>query len=90
VEGDSVKAVGTMNDHFGEWDGDDPGSRDRRAHDRHDRVIQQLFATGLGLQAALPRIPDPEVRERVAQSVVTLDRIIHEMRATMTELRSCR
>jgi signal transduction histidine kinase len=79
-----------MNDHFGEWDGDDPVSRDRRAHDRHDHVIQQLFATGLGLQAALPRIRDPEVRERVAQSVVTLDRIIHEMRASMTELRSCR
>jgi two-component system sensor histidine kinase DevS len=79
-----------MNDHFGEWDGDDAASRDRRAHDRHDHVIQQLFATGLGLQAALPRIRDPEVRERVAQSVVALDRIIHEMRATMTELRSCR
>ena len=58
--------------------------RSRLAHDRHDQVIQQLFATGLSLQAALPRIGDPEVRERVAQSVVTLDRIIDEMRATMT------
>jgi two-component system sensor histidine kinase DevS len=71
-------------------DGDDPTSRARLAHERHDDVIQQLFATGLGLQAALPRIRDPEVRERVAQSVVVLDRIIREMRATMTELRSSR
>jgi signal transduction histidine kinase len=90
VEADGVKAVGAMNDHFGDWDRDDPVSRASLAHERHDRVIQQLFATGLGLQAALPRILDPEVRERVAQSVVALDRIIHEMRATMTELRTCR
>ena len=79
-----------MDDHDDGWDGDDPASRARFAHERHDHVIQQLFATGLGLQAALPRIRDPEVRERVAQSVVALDRIIHEMRATMTELRASR
>jgi signal transduction histidine kinase len=79
-----------MDDHAADgWD-DDPATRARFAHDRHDQVIQQLFATGLGLQAALPRIRDPEVRERVAQSVVALDRIIHEMRATMTELRAPR
>ena len=77
-------------DHDGDRDGDDPAFVARLAHDRHDQVIQQLFATGLGLQAALPRIRDPEVRERVAQSVVALDRIIHEMRATMTELRTPR
>ncbi len=70
--------------------GDDPDSRARLAHDRHDHVIQQLFATGLGLQAALPRIRDVEARERVAQSVVALDRVIHEMRATMSELRPSR
>ena len=76
-----------MDDHRGDRDGDDPAARARFAHERHDDVIQQLFATGLGLQAALPRIRDPEVRERVAQAVVALDRIIHEMRATMTEPR---
>jgi signal transduction histidine kinase len=83
-----VKVGGAMDDHDGEQD--DPAARARLAHERHDDVIQQLFATGLGLQAALPRIRDPEVRERVAQSVVALDRIIHEMRATMTELRTSR
>jgi two-component system sensor histidine kinase DevS len=77
-----------MDDHDGF--GDDPAARARLAHERHDQVIQQLFATGLGLQAALPRICDPEVRERVAQCVVTLDRIIHEMRTTMTDLRAAK
>jgi two-component system, NarL family, sensor histidine kinase DevS len=78
-----------MDDHDADGrDGDDPASRARFAHARHDDAIQQLFATGLGLQAALPRIRDPEVRERVAQSVVAIDRIILEMRATMTELRA--
>ena len=90
VEGDGVKAGGAMDDHDGDRGGDDPATVARLAHERHDQVIQQLFATGLGLQAALPRIGDPEVRERVAQSVVALDRIIHEMRATMTELRAPR
>jgi two-component system, NarL family, sensor histidine kinase DevS len=88
VEGDRVKVGGAMDDH--DADADDPASRARFAHERHDHVIQQLFATGLGLQAALPRIRDPEARERVAQSVVALDRIIQEMRATMTERRASR
>ena len=80
-----------MDVHHGDgWAADDPAARARLAHDRHDQVIQQLFATGLALQSALPRIRDPEVRERVAQSVLALDRIIHEMRATMTELRAPR
>ncbi len=80
-----------MDDHFGDgWAADDPAARARLAHERHDQVIQQLFATGLALQSALPRIRDPEVHERVAQSVLALDRIIHEMRATMTELRAPR
>ncbi len=80
-----------MDDHYGDgWAAGDPAARARLAHERHDQVIQQLFATGLALQSALPRIRDPEMRERVAQSVLALDRIIHEMRATMTELRAPR
>ena len=59
-----------MDDHLGDgWAADDPAARARLAHERHDQVIQQLFATGLALQSALPRIRDPEVHERVAQSV---------------------
>ena len=77
-----------MHEHGGdERVADDPAARARFARERHDQVIQQLFATGLGLQAALPRIGDPEARERVALSVGVLDRIIHEMRATITEAR---
>ena len=80
-----------MDDHYEDgWAADDPAARARLAHDRHDQVIQQLFATGLALQSALPRIHDPEARERVMQSVVALDVIIHEMRSTMTELRTTR
>jgi signal transduction histidine kinase len=80
-----------MDVHHGDgWVADDPAARARLAHDRHDQVIQQLFATGLALQSVLPRIRDPEARERVMQSVVALDVIIHEMRATMTELRTTR
>ena len=80
-----------MDDYFGDrWAGDDPAARARLAHERHDQVIQQLFATGLALQSALPRISDSEVRERVMQSVLALDVIIHEMRTTMTEWRATR
>ena len=86
-----MKAGGAMNDHDVDWwDLHDPASRARFAHERHDDVIQRLFGVGLGLQAALPRIRDPEARERVTQSVVALDRVIHEMRATMAELRASR
>ena len=86
-----MEVGGAMDYHDADgWDGDDPASRARFAHERHDDVIQRLFGVGLGLQAALPRILDPETRERVAQSVVALDRVIHEMRATMTELRASR
>ena len=79
-----------MDDHYEDGWAADPAARARVAHERHDQVIQQLFATGLALQSALPRIHDPEARERVMQSVVALDVIIHEMRTTMTELRTTR
>ena len=86
-----MKVGEVMNYHDADgWAGDDPAARARFAHERHDDVIQRLYGVGLGLQAALPRIRDPEARERVAQSVVALDRVIHEMRATMTELRTPR
>jgi signal transduction histidine kinase len=78
-----------MDDHHGDGGAaNDPAARARLAHDRHDQVIQQLFATGLALQSALPRIRDPEAHERVMQSVVALDMIIHEMRVTMSEMRA--
>jgi signal transduction histidine kinase len=77
-----------MDEHYGDGWRHDPVARARLAHERHDQVIQQLFATGLALQSALPRIRDAEARERVTQSMIALDLIIHEMRATMTELRA--
>ena len=80
-----------MDDHDADrWAGDDPAARARLAHERHDQVIQQLFATGLALQSALPRISDPECASASRSRCVALDRIIHEMRTTMTELRATR
>ena len=54
-----------MDDHHEDGSAaDDPAARARLAHDRHDQVIQQLFATGLALQSALPRIRDAVTRAR--------------------------
>src|SRR3954471_5805398 len=47
--------------------------RDRIARDLHDHVIQRVFASGLALQAVLPRIPDARVRERLSFVVAQLD-----------------
>jgi PAS domain S-box-containing protein len=55
--------------------------RQRIARDLHDRVIQRLFAAGLGIEAVRGRVNDPLVSERLEQLVGDLD-------ATITELRS--
>lgn len=39
------------------------GDRDRIARDLHDHVIQQLFATGLGLQSSLMWVKEDKARE---------------------------
>jgi signal transduction histidine kinase len=61
--------------------------QERIARDLHDNVIQQLFATGMSLQATAQRIVDPGVAERVQQAIETLDGIIGDIRSTVFALR---
>ncbi len=62
--------------------------QERIARDLHDTVIQQLFATGMSLQATAQRIVEPNIAERVQQSIDTLDRVIRDIRSTVFALRS--
>ncbi|MGF1599390.1 MAG: PAS domain S-box protein [Acidimicrobiales bacterium] len=54
--------------------------RERLAQDLHDVVIQRIFAAGMGLQAILNRVDDPQVAERIDQTVIQLDETITELR----------
>ena len=61
--------------------------RDRIARDLHDTVIQNLYATGLGLQAALRSDTDLEdVVARVERAVDSIDATVKEIRATIFAL----
>jgi signal transduction histidine kinase len=60
--------------------------RDRIARDLHDHVIQRVFASGLALQAALPRVPDPELRRRIQAVVGQLDDTVRDIRTTIFDL----
>ncbi|MGY1781966.1 GAF domain-containing protein [Geodermatophilus sp. SYSU D01036] len=62
--------------------------RDRIARDLHDHVIQRVFATGLGLQAALPRAADPALRSRLTEAIRSLDDIVKDIRTTIFDLHS--
>jgi signal transduction histidine kinase len=59
--------------------------RERIAADLHDRVIQRLFATGLGLEA-ITRMVEPDVANRLEQAVADLDATIREIRAAIFAL----
>ena len=54
--------------------------RDRIARDLHDTVIQQLFATGMALQAVAPQTPEGTVRNRVSEAVESIDDAIRQLR----------
>src|SRR3954451_10874003 len=60
--------------------------RDRIARDLHDHVIQRVFASGLSLQAVLPRISEPQVRRRVEAVVSQLDETVRDIRTTIFDL----
>jgi signal transduction histidine kinase len=61
--------------------------RDRIARDLHDTVIQNLYATGLGLQAAQRAGTDPdEVQRRVSRAIESIDATVKEIRATIFAL----
>jgi PAS domain S-box-containing protein len=62
------------------------GDRDRIARDLHDHVIQQLFATGLGLQSSLMWVKEDKARERISKSIDVLDDTIREIRNTIFSL----
>jgi signal transduction histidine kinase len=60
--------------------------RDRIARDLHDHVIQRVFAAGLSLQGALPRIGDAEAARRVRSAVEQLDETVRDIRTTIFDL----
>lgn len=60
--------------------------RDRIARDLHDLIIQRLFATGLGLQALMPRVRPAEVGQKISGYVDDLDTTIHDVRRTIFSL----
>jgi signal transduction histidine kinase len=60
--------------------------RDRIARDLHDHVIQRVFAAGLSLQSALPRIADAEAATRVRSAVEQLDETVRDIRTTIFDL----
>jgi signal transduction histidine kinase len=60
--------------------------RDRIARDLHDHVIQRVFAAGLSLQSALPRIEDAEAARRIRSAVEQLDETVRDIRTTIFDL----
>jgi signal transduction histidine kinase len=60
--------------------------RDRIARDLHDHVIQRVFAAGLSLQGALPRIGDADAARRVRSAVEQLDETVRDIRTTIFDL----
>jgi signal transduction histidine kinase len=63
---------------------------DRIAADLHDHVIQELFATGMGLEGRVHTVPRPEHRQRLLGYVDAIDNTIRRIRATIFELQTDR
>ncbi|MCU1472705.1 GAF domain-containing protein [Amnibacterium sp.] len=62
--------------------------RGRIARDLHDRVIQQLFATGMQLQGVLSTLPEGRNAERVDAAISSLDSSITQIRRVIFTLES--
>ncbi|TYC10513.1 GAF domain-containing sensor histidine kinase [Actinomadura syzygii] len=60
--------------------------RDRIARDLHDTVIQRLFATAMGLMAAIKITQKRDVAVRVQRAVDDLDDTIRQIRSTIFAL----
>jgi Histidine kinase len=60
-----------------------PFGRKATVQELHDHAIQRLFGTQLSLLSTLGRVPAPDVRERIRESVAVLDEIIDELRAAL-------
>jgi signal transduction histidine kinase len=62
--------------------------RGRIARDLHDRVIQQLFATGMQLQAVHGTLPEGRNADRIDASITSLDAAIAQIRRIIFTLSS--
>jgi signal transduction histidine kinase len=62
--------------------------RSRIARDLHDRVIQQLFATGMQLQGVLGTLPPGRNAERIDAAIASLDDSITQIRRVIFTLES--
>ncbi len=62
--------------------------RERIAHDLHDHVIQQLFATGMLLKGTIRGVQDDSVVERLDRALQDLDETVRQIRATIYQLES--
>lgn len=60
--------------------------RGRIARDLHDTVVQQLFATGMGLHALAGAIEDEQQRETIITSVDQIDTAIRQLREAIFDL----
>ncbi|MFT5203533.1 MAG: two-component system sensor histidine kinase DevS [Candidatus Aldehydirespiratoraceae bacterium] len=63
---------------------------ERIAKDMHDNVIQELFALGMSLQAAVPSIADESTASRVENAVSSLDEVILSIRSLIFDVRGVR
>lgn len=57
--------------------------RERIARDLHDTIIQELFATGMSMQAVLGRVNDDLARERLSRAIDSLDDCIRRIRTVI-------
>lgn len=57
--------------------------RARIARDLHDHVIQQLFAAGLGLQSLVVAATDGDQRNKLVQSIDSIDAAIAQIRTAI-------
>ena len=57
--------------------------RDRIAANLQDRVIQPIFSAGLTLQGAAALAAEPEVSQRITESVSGLDEVLRALRETI-------
>jgi signal transduction histidine kinase len=58
----------------------------RIAADLHDHVIQELFATGMGMESLIGGLSDPRHRARMSGLVDSLDATIRRIRTTIFQL----
>lgn len=62
--------------------------RERIGRDLHDNVIQQLFATGMSLQATAMRVQDSSSRESILGAVTSIDDAIRVLREAIFGIQS--